>query len=147
MFPTGNWLPLYSYNHQFYLYYPCDFGTNTRYKISQESIIEYGFEEVSLKFIKATRINSKEFNYKLLNPGTGKIIDWTFHLIDNKKGIAVLETGPKHARNFRLLVSAKLMKEFPMIVHECNVKSDEFKFEDPNFRTLLENRKQEPKRK
>lgn len=139
-FPFGKWISLHQYKNNFYTYFPCDWGTLLRLEIDANKYTEHSFEEEEWQ-IKSIRAVSKrkyvlDIEYSV-SKTYRKII---FYLVDDKKGIAVLEyMGSTGDRKYQLLIKNSNINKIPMIINECNSKAIEFQFDAINYISLLNN--------
>lgn len=133
------WCPLYLYKGKYYVYAPSDWGYNTRYKITDTTIIKYDMDGPypgTLNRFQQIDRNTFAFSYTSVYQNNNKL---TIHIIDWVNKIAVFEEASQAgASGFYLMVSAGNLKSFPIVVNYCEMqKQKEFKFDEPDFKVLL----------
>lgn len=137
---NGNWIPLYQFKNQYYLYHPCDVGISQRIQISKGHLTIESFEYYDYailgKIIKYSN-NHYGLKYKDFNKEK-KLLE--IYIIDELKGIAVFKFREKDQVFFQLMVNAEKVNDYYVIVNYCEFsKIEEFQFEEINFQKLLKN--------
>lgn len=104
---NGNWIPLYQFKNQYYLYHPCDVGISQRIQISKKHITIESFEYYDYailgKIIKYSN-NHYGLKYKGFNKEK-KLLE--IYIIDELKGIAVFKFREKDQVFFQLMINAE----------------------------------------
>lgn len=136
------WLPLYQYNDNYYLYAPCQWLIN-KYKITGKHLIVYGSMEgiFGLSYNRLIQNANRSFSIKGAKGFFFSQFDITIYLIDKKQGLAVFEfkSTEENSTYYRLMVDANKARLFPVIVHECpDMLAYDYDFEQPDFARLLQ---------
>lgn len=132
---NGKWIAIHLYKDNLYAYSPCDQGNNYFIQIQNDSLIEY-LTEPNLLLIKSVRKEINNQTILTLKNEKGKNYIFKFYTLSN--GIVLFEKIiEKEEPIYTLLVSDKKLKKYPIIINECYEKSDEFKFDIPNYKLLL----------
>jgi len=145
----AEWVPLYLYKNKYYLYAPCDWGNMMRQILTDSLLIQWGMEgpwPYVLNTVKKIdsdtySIFSKNYFSPLHSTGIPEIIN--IHFINPERRIAVWEYVSEKREGYRyaLFVAKENSKDFDIIVNYSTEKTDEFTFEQPDFVTLLKNKK------
>lgn len=137
-----NWIPVYSYKGDYYLYSPSDWGSAGRRIINDSTFVywymdgpfpvplvdvsevEYG--KIVLEMMKL--FNGKSFNEKLI-----------IHQIDSKTGLSVFEFAEESESNkYQLYLPVESARKFDMVINYCdNQKQLEFDFDKIDFEELI----------
>ena len=133
------WFPLYLYKNKYYLYVPSDAGETQWIKLTDSSISELYFDPGIVESI-ITGVSKKsgvrEIKYINTIEGKGKM---KIHVINTDKEIVIFERGNAIQPRYVLMVSAAMMKNYPILVNYCiESRTDEWKFETPNYKRLLQ---------
>ena len=97
------------------------------------------YAEIDKGKIKSIRSELPDKYFLKIQPEDSSLHQINFYLLDKKRGIALIENlSQKPENRYKLMVSADKIREFPMIINECDSKSFEFDFEKPDYRKLLQ---------
>ncbi len=136
---TTKWIPLYLYKNRYYAYAPSDRSYNKWIKITDSTFIEYDMEgPMPSKIRSFSNINQRHFALHVADvPQKQRKID--AYIIDPKNEIAVFEFSEKNKKPlYRLMVSAKNINRYPVIVNFCvDNRTSEMEFDTPNFLQLV----------
>lgn len=134
--PNEKWVPVYIYNEAYYVYVPCDFGNHHPIQIIGEELIIGGMETAINTIINRQKSSKNVFKVEYKDyDGTRKCLEYT--VVDKQKGITVFN----YNGDYRLMVQAKKIKNYPIIVNKCKQgKMAEFVFDKPNYEVLLKNK-------
>jgi len=134
------WCPLYFYKGKYYVYIPSDFMMNIPVKISNGVFTRYwGDGPIPWIVQHITALKPATYELKLIGEENKKnrvIIT----LIEAGRGIAVFRyMDEDEANQYQLMVDASKIRLFPIVVNKSyrNEKTDEMKFDQPNFQVLL----------
>lgn len=136
---TGVWYPLYPYKGKYYLYYPSDAGENPWAKISSSTItLNYFDPGPTTSIITKAVVSKQTADFEIVNTVNGKI-SLKIYTIDPARGIAVFDCPYWGEENrYTLMVAASKSMSFPIVVNYCREsRTDEWKFDTPNFAKLL----------
>jgi hypothetical protein len=137
-YPYGSWVELKIYKSKYYAYYPCDLGNLRRFAISKDRFRVLGAETDDNRIITSKRLSTGKFSFEIEDPYESKKRTVIFHIIDSKRGLAIVENvGEKQPYKYTLVVNTKELRQYPLIVNECSMKDSEFRFMDPNYASLL----------
>jgi hypothetical protein len=138
-----NWLPVYRYKDQYYLYAPCDWGAARRRMINDSSLVDWSMEGPAPRSIQSIkRANKNKYVLDLTGHGENDKLTITIHTIDPTTKLSAFEFAYE-PDNFlyELYVPAENAKHYPMIVNYCPTeKHTEFNFDKIDFEELLSNR-------
>ena len=128
------WLPLYSYNNEYYLYAPCQWVFE-KYNITDTLIMFYGWMDGIYGFSYNTIVQKSENHYTIQGIKNFHNKKINIYIIDREKGIAVFEYD-----NYplRLFVDAEKIENFPVIVHYCEELELEYEFPYIDLKKLIE---------
>jgi hypothetical protein len=136
----AKWIPLYSYEGDFYVYYPCDFSTNQQIHLTNKTLFFKDFELYRYQIDSFEKENDRFIiNYNGFENEKTKI---EITIVDQKRKIAVF----KYIRNnsdidYELMIASKNVSLFPIIVNECRYsKAKEFLFDVIDFETMIKSR-------
>jgi hypothetical protein len=138
--PDTRWLPAVYHQGKFYLYAPCDWLFHQPVMIADSAIITWGeaaYPEL-IRSVVRQRDSYKFITQKPWGDVKGEVPQ-TLHVIDEKRGIAILQTdGSEEEGNLRLLIAQSRMRDFPIIVNNCfDHKTTEWHPEATDLRKLL----------
>ncbi|MDP2388634.1 MAG: hypothetical protein Q8M29_19840 [Bacteroidota bacterium] len=137
-----NWLPVYQYHKNYYLYAPSDWGNAGKRILSDSLLINWYMDGPYPELLQSvTKENASTFVIKYKDNEEGKE-DQTLviHIIDPKIKLAVWEYpsndgGPAY---YRLYIPVAAAPNFDMVVNHCELqKQMEFKFDEIDFKKLL----------
>ena len=128
------WIPLYPYNNEYYLYRPCEFIIQ-RYNITDTLLMYYGWMDGIYGFSYDTIVQKSKNHYQIKRIKDFHNRKINIYIIDREKGIAVFEFDNYKPR---LYVDAEKVGYFPVIVHYCNGKEDNYEFSDIDLKKLIE---------
>lgn len=136
-----NWIPVYTYQEQYYLYAPSDWG-NAGKRMINDSAFVFWYMDGPMPF-PLTSIKHEEngsLSLEMFEPFQGELTTKriTIHTIDPNNGLSLFEymNEPEEYR-FRLYVPVENAKQFDMIVNYCNNRKQlEFEFDDIDFDKL-----------
>jgi len=137
------WLPVYSYKHKYYLYYPGDTGLENRKMITDSTIcysnMDGWFPE---QMLSVKQPDNKTWAFGT-SPGNAFKPTLTVHIIDNETKLTVWEDDNRSAAyRFGLYVPRDYAAKFDMIVNHTNGDlPDEFEFDKIDFKALLKGRR------
>ncbi len=134
-----NWLPLYQYKNNYFLYAPCDWGTAGRRVITDREFIYWdmmGLHSVSL----ISSNQPSDYTYEIITENMSreksertKII---IHIIDPDTKMAIFEFYDINTK--KLYIPVESAARYGLIVNDCrNQKQFEYKFEEIDFSKLL----------
>lgn len=142
------WLELHAYKNKYYVYSPSDYGSNSRLKITDTTLIWQGMELGAnvINSVQTIDQNTVEFSITkfALSQISGKFIKVKsklfIHIIDRQNQIAVFEFITKSAPvRYELRVSADKVRNFPLIVNYCeDQKQMELSFDSVDFKKMLQ---------
>ncbi len=140
-----NWLPLYMYENNFYLYAPCDWGTAGRRIITDQEFIYWnmmGPHPVQIISVKKT--SEKEFKLitRHLNPKKKNTTQILIHIVNLDTKLAVFEF-PDRKINYRyeLYIPVESADKYSLIVNDCRSRKQlEYKSDNIDYVELLKNR-------
>ena len=139
---SKNWIPVYSYKNNYYLYAPSDWGNAGR-RIINDSAFVYWYMDgpLPVPLTSAKKVGHGKVILEMMElfnekPSSEKL---TIHQIDSKTGLSVFEfTNESEMYKYRLYVPIENAKQFDMIVNHCdNQKQREFKFDPIDFEELI----------
>jgi hypothetical protein len=138
--PDTRWLPAIMHKGQYYLYAPCDWLAHQPVMFTDSTIITWG-EAAYPEFIRAVEKRGSKYRFvtqKLWGDIKGEIRQ-TLHIIDEKRGIAILQAWETDDESgLSLLIAQSHMREFPIIVNNCfDRKANEWSPMATNLRKLL----------
>lgn len=137
-FPFGSWVELKIYRNKYYAYYPCDLGNLRRFAISKNSFKVLRAETDDNRIVSSKRLSNWKFSFDIEDPYESKKRTVIFHIIDSKRGLAIVENvGEKQPYKYTLVVNTKELRQYPLIVNECSMKDSEFRFMSPNYASLM----------
>ena len=134
--PT-KWIPLYSYNNEYYLYAPCEWII-PKYNITDTLLMYYGWMDGIYGFSYDTIVQKSDEHYVIQGIKGFHNTEINIHIIDKKKGIAVFKFDDYKPH---LYVDAEKIKNFPLIVCDCNEKYKEYEFPDIDLKKLIRDNK------
>ncbi|MDB2657029.1 hypothetical protein N9Y60_03120 [Crocinitomicaceae bacterium] len=133
-----NWLPVYSFNGQYYLYKPSDFGNAGRRIISDNYFIFWYMDGPMPLEILAAKPQVKNRNVLVYMTLENYPKQCLIHCVDDKRQLYVFEyTQGENKRNYYLYTPAENAQSFDMIVNTGNEKAWEYNFDPINFEKLL----------
>lgn len=132
------WIKVYKYKGDFYVYQPCDFINERKMSIDNSIITNWNGENPSFEMIlNQKKISKNQFSYQVNSKGNLylKIIDSTLQLAIVKSNFY----GYKPEYSF--MIPAKNAHLLPIIINNCKEhKQNEFTFDaltDKDFEDLL----------
>lgn len=138
---SSKWVPLYQYKNKYFLYRPCDLGTNFRICLSNNKIAFEGFE-INLFNIGSKLKKSNDTLYKLSfkDPLKG-VVKIEIQIIDKEKGVAVFKyISSNDEISYQLMIDSNKLKLFQIIVNDCIFsKAKEFEFDKIDFQKIIGN--------
>lgn len=142
--PT-EWVPLHLYNGQYYLYAPCEWLIN-KYKITNTNLISYGSMEGDYADAYSAIVKNSENSYTIKDIHNkpcynGSPYELTINIVNKEHGIAIFSFKGDFEEHYELMVQANKARRFPIIVHYCEMKEMPYRFETPDFKSLLKMRK------
>ncbi len=135
------WIVIYQYRRGFYAYYPSDFMSHYKVRLTDSTYIDYigGEGPVANKIKSFNIVDSSTYRFRLTG-GLAKDRRLTVHIIDAQRGIAVFEedvTG--WGKRYFLMIAADKVRGLPIIVNYCRDQKElEYNFKEPNYKKLLE---------
>ena len=133
-----NWLPLYKYKQDYYLYAPSDWGNAGKRIINnQEFIYWYMDGPYPVPIISVDKASETRYTLTTMNPfdPNEKHAQITIHIIDPMTKMAVFEFSD---RNYQLYVPAENAEKFDLIVNHCEEqKQREYQFDEINYEELI----------
>jgi hypothetical protein len=136
--PT-EWVVLKNYKGNLYNYYPSDFMSHFQIKLTDSTVILYtGEGPLANKIDSFEKISNNKYKFRVSGIYTG-FSTLIFHIIDVKKGIAVIENQlESNSSNYCLMIDSNKSNTLPIIVNYCETRKwREFNFEQPNYKQLL----------
>ncbi len=134
------WIPLYLYNGDYYLYAPCEWVID-KYKITDSVLISYGWMDGDYGFSYEKIIRHSDSFYSIDGIEDKPFAAWSaiaIYIIDNQQGLAVFEYKYEdRTSRYGLKVRADKARQFPIIIHDCKWKQLEYEFEEPDYEALL----------
>ncbi len=134
------WLPLYRYKDKYYVYEPCDGGALDRKRITDSTMVYWGFEPYLEVLQQVKKLNHHTWYLESYPKGIDSTTSrLTIHIIDPKNGIAVWEdTSEPSKYRYQLCVAKEKAANFDMVVDYCpDVRSSEFMFDKIDYAALL----------
>ncbi|QXV66606.1 hypothetical protein INP83_05865 [Mucilaginibacter sp. 21P] len=140
----NEWLPVYTYRGERYLYAPADWGNADKRMITDSTIIyrgEEGPEPHVLNDFK--KIGNNKYNLKA--PPFYQFVkksNINIYIIDPKTKLSVWEdTELPPAYRYRMYVPRQSAGSYNMVVNYCKAaKMPEFEFDKVNYQALIKNR-------
>jgi hypothetical protein len=139
--PDTRWLPAILHRGKYYLYAPCDWLGHQPVMFTDSTIITWG-EAAYPDLIRAVEKRGSKYMFVTQKPW-GDIkgdIRQTLHLIDEKRGVAILQTWETDDEgDLSLLIAQSHMRDFPIIVNNCfDRKAAEWHPKTTDLRKLIE---------
>lgn len=133
-----NWLPLCSFQGDYVVYKPSDFGNAGRRILTKDYFIFWYMDGPMPFEIRNSRVEVNSISIELNDPGENPSI-LSIHCIDEKRQIYVFEnpSNPERSR-FQLYIPAERAKDFDIVVNTGNEKAWEYEFDLVDFKTLLD---------
>ena len=140
-----HWLPVYSYQENYYLYAPSDWG-NTRKRILNDSAFVYWYMDgpFPLPLKGAKQLSSGEhfiaFENVFNNQAPASAL--RIHEINATTQLSIFEfSHGSQEKEYKLFIPVKHAGQYPIIVNYCKYqKQMEFEFDAIDFETLLDKR-------
>lgn len=135
----SKWVVIKQHVGRLYNYYPSDFYTHFQIQITDSTVILYSGEGPLVhKIERFEKIDSTTFKLRL----TGIHSEFEvliFNLIDEKKGIAIVENKlDQNKSNYWIMVDSNKLNNLPIIVNYCKTsKWTEVNFEVPDYKLLI----------
>lgn len=132
------WLPVYKYEHKYYLYYPGDTGVENRKMITDSTICYSNMDGwFPQQILSVKNPDNKSWTFGMFE--NADKLTLTIDIIDNKTKLAVWSdnraSGPY---GYGLYVPREYAAKFDMIVNYTNGDlPDEFEFDKIDFKALL----------
>jgi hypothetical protein len=138
--PETRWLPAICHDGKIYLYAPCDWLFHQPVMLTDSTIVTWG-EAAYPEFIRSVKKVGDSYTFVTQSLG-GDLkgeISQTLHLIDEPRGVAILQTSDSEDKSdLRLLIAQSHMRDFPIVVNNCfDRKSTEWHPEVTDLRKLL----------
>ena len=136
--PT-KWVILKDYKGTLYNYYPSDFMSHFQIKLTDSTVILYtGEGPLANKIDSFEKISDNKYKFRVSGIYTG-FSTLIFHIIDYKKGIAVVENQVEpNSSNYCIMIDSNKINSLPIIVNYCETRKwREFNFEEPNYKQLI----------
>lgn len=130
-----NWIPLYSYKGNHYVYLPSDYGNINNFLINDSTTIQFNMDGPwgfrTLSFEKAGKDS-----YTIIRQTYDGMVDTLLiHPIDNIKGAAVFEFRKEGNAVFSLMLKANAVRHYPLIINYSEYqKQMEFQFDTIEFK-------------
>lgn len=139
---SKNWVPVYEYKNQFYLYAPSDWGNAGRRLINDSAFVYWYMDGPMLYPMKSLKkLDNGDHQIEIIEPydeisSSSKL---TIHPIDPNTGLSVFEFGNEvDEYKYQLYVPAENARQFDMIVNFCESgKQREFHFDKIDFEKLI----------
>lgn len=131
----SNWLPVYLYKSDFYLYYPSDMGNSGRLIINDTAVVFFGLEgPYPSKIYHSDLSDSKNIKLLIKDPLALHPSKSTLSVlkVNNEKGIYMFSLfDEKNYEDIRFMIPAENAKAFKMIVNYCEEqRQEEYKFDE-----------------
>ncbi|MBV9986205.1 MAG: hypothetical protein JO301_00885 [Chitinophagaceae bacterium] len=146
----AEWVPLYRYKGQYYVYQPSEAGNLCR-RILSDSLLVFWFMDEPMPYVlnKATKLNDSTFqvlstDYLVKTPGFIRPEILNIYIIDKTRRIAVWEYKARSdtGYHYELVIPKSSIPLFDMIVnYSPQEKAGEFDFDSLSFPQLLRNRR------
>ncbi len=139
--PVIKWVSLYKYQGKYYLYKPCDLGSNYKVSINDSTLIDWTMEGPIANQINGQSQSAPNVYQFQLNGD--RFPPLTIYVIDSSRGIAVFQKESlDHSKNYVLMLDAKKINGFPIIVNNCiQHKQMELKFDNIDFEQILKTKR------
>jgi hypothetical protein len=140
-----NWLPLYKYNDNYYLYAPSDWGNAGRRIINNQEVIYWHMDgPYPVPLLAVNKSSDTKYILTTLNPfdHSTKPSQITIHIVDPLTKMAVFEffNEPDDYR-YQLYVPAAHAHDFDLIVNYCKEqKQTEYIFDKVDYEKILNSR-------
>lgn len=140
---STKWCMLYLLKDIFYVYSPSDYCWNFQNEITDSVFISKGCEKTFSIIDTIVKKNEHFFQLKMKsirrNFKNEKIIRTiNIYIIDKQKGIAVFEDNYWGKKEYRLMVEASKVNNFPLIINYCETsKQGEFEFDKVDYSALI----------
>ncbi len=134
-----NWVPLFQYKGKYYTYHASDWCCIFRFRITDTTTIDHAVEGPEPSWIKSIK-NDGHGKFTIEKNGGPRGDKVTIHIIDPKRGIAILQFPPsKYGKGLQILmVDANRAHLFPTIVNYCVTdRMEEVEFDGIDFSKLL----------
>lgn len=137
------WLPLYSYKAQYYLYAPCDWGNTARRILNDSTLIYWDMTgPYPVKLLDARKINKHKYHLKTFDPlpeepRTDLI---TVHILDSETQLSVWEFKTKQldGSRYELMIPRSQARKYDLVVnHSSRMKQREYNFEPIDYQKLI----------
>lgn len=134
-----NWCGIETYQNNYYLYAPSDWGNNSNLFITDSTIVEYFMDGPYAYVIERyKRINETSFEFDVRS-AYSSINKMTIYIIDKKNQLAIVDKQENETHEYKLLVDKTFARHYPIIVNYCkDQKMLEFQFDMPEYQKLLE---------
>jgi hypothetical protein len=141
-----NWLPIYQYKNEYYLYAPSDWGNAHRCLINDSSFVNWDMEgPVPYPLKSFTRIAKNKYKLEFLHKQNNHVASTKLiiHVIEPVTNLSVFEFLQEAEQpHYELYVPAEHAEKFNLIVNYCNnQKQIEFNFDKIDFKQILNNRR------
>jgi len=139
-----DWIPVYLYKDNYYLYAPSDWG-NAGKRIINDSAFVYWYMDgplpIPLTSVKKEAQNKYILEISNLSKDSLEKQELTIFQIDPKTQLSVFKFSNKTGKTqYRLYIPKESASSFDMIVNYCeNQKQLEFEFEEIDFKKLIKN--------
>lgn len=134
-----NWLPVYSFNGEYYLYKPSDFGNAGKRIISEDYFIYWYMDGPMPNEIIAAKSKQNNRNVLILKDLEDYPLELYIHCVDEQKQLYVFEYPQGHdSSEFYLFTPAENAKSFDLVVNTGNEKAWEYNFDTIDFASLLQ---------
>lgn len=139
----AKWVPLYVHKDNYYVYEPCDLGTNMSIYLSKKQIYFYGFEINNHKLnSKLKKVEDSHYGLSYIDLDK-KIVSVDIYIIDKLKMVSIFKYKTQEKKiSYQLMIDQNKINEFQMIVNECtDNKVQEFTFETVDYQKLIKEAK------
>jgi hypothetical protein len=118
VYPYGTWIEIKQYQNRYYAYYPCDLGNIYRLNISKDLLRIFRSEEEGYRITYTKKRSDTKYIFETNNPNDHKKETLVLHILDKKKGLAVVEhVGATQSYRYRMVANADNLTQYPMIVN------------------------------
>lgn len=136
----SEWLPVYYYNGESYLYFPSERGSIGRKILLDSVYVRWGMDGPDPNpLISIDKINESE--YKIIYDPYHtdlSLVEINIYIINHEKGLTIWEFVYPSRSYYQMYIPKEKAKNFDMIInYSPNRKMNEFEFEEFNFKKLI----------
>jgi hypothetical protein len=138
----NDWLPLYLYKNDYYLYAPSDWGNAGKRIVTDSSLIYWYMDgPYAMPFQSSKKVSDRKYVFTFNNPwdDDNHLNQLIITIIDPVTKMSVWEfSDEKRLHRYRIYVPKSSAHHFDLIVNYCNnMKQLEYDFEEVDYEAFL----------